>query len=106
MSVVSKNSRKVPSQQMRAVLHVLSGDPSLEALVKPHIDFENESILWEHIFAIPFGSGHRAAVMLAFGLWTDQLKLRSNPFSAALAMDANLQRAYLEAQAIRWGLVS
>jgi hypothetical protein len=90
---------------MRAVLLVLDADPYLKQMVEPHIDFNNESIFWPQIFKIPFGSGHRAAVTFIYCIWTDELRPKSNPFGSALSMNANLQRACLQALALRWGLV-
>lgn len=102
---VQKYQRK-PSQQMRAVLCVLGADQSLLKRVEPFIDFERESIYWDQISKISFGSGHRAAITWAYGIWTDQQRPRANAFDAALSMDPNLQSAVLRALAIRWGLYS
>jgi hypothetical protein len=89
---------------MRAVLHVLKADPRLYERVSPFIDFERETIIWNEIARLGFGSGHRAAITWCYGIWVDEPKPRSNCFDAALSMDQNLQGAVLEALAMRWGL--
>jgi hypothetical protein len=96
--------QKKPSQQMRALLCLFSADPFLLDRVKPFIDLERESIHWDQIFKINFGSGHRAAVTWAYGIWTDEQRPRVNIFDAALSMDSRLQTAALQALALRWGL--
>ncbi len=95
-----------PSQQMRAVLCLLKADPNLYQRVQPFIDFDRESIYWDQISKISFGSGHRGALTLAYGIWTDEQRPRANVFDGALSMDSRLQSAALRALAIRWGLDS
>ncbi len=89
---------------MRAVLHVLKADPSLYERVIPFINLQTEPIFWHDIFRLGFGSGHRGAVTWCYGIWVDEPRPRSNPFDAALSLDARLQIAVLEALAMRWGL--
>jgi len=89
---------------MRAVLHVLKADPHLYERVFPFINFDTETIYWNEIFRIGFGSGHRGAVTWCYGIWVDEPRPRSNCFNAALSMDPRLQVAVLEALAMRWGL--
>ena len=100
-----KPQRKV-STQMRAVLMIFGADPYLMSMVGGHINLETETIHWDPILKFPWGSGHRAAVIYAYGVWTDEVRSRSNPFDAALSMNPALQMAALRALAIRWGLHS
>jgi hypothetical protein len=98
------NSEQKFSTQMQAVLLILDADPYLKEHIEPFIDFRNETISWEPILKMSFGSGHRAAVSWMYGLWTDELRPGSNPFDAALSMGPGLQLATLKAMAFRWGL--
>jgi len=100
---IAKQERK-HSLQMRAILHILNVDSDLYERVLPFIDLDRETIYWNEIFRIGFGSGHRAALAWCYAIWTDEPKPRSNCFDAALSMDANFQTAVLEALAMRWGL--
>ena len=93
-----------PSQQMRAVLHVLKADAHLYERVLPFIDLRNETIYWEPLLKVSFGSGHRAAITWIYGIWTDEMRPKANCFDAALSMDPTLQVAVLEALAMRWDL--
>ena len=92
------------SIQMCALLLIFTADPRLMKSVEPFIDLKNEAYDWEQIRKIPMGSGHLAAVSLAFGIWTDRVLEDSNPFELALNMDRPLQRACLQALSLRWGL--
>jgi hypothetical protein len=105
-TIETQSYHKRPSQQMRAVLCLLKADPTLFQRVRPFIDFDRESIYWDQISKISFGSGHRGAIALAYGIWTDEQKSRANVFDGALSMDSRLQAAALRALAIRWGLDS
>jgi len=89
---------------MRAVLRIIETDNYLRDNVLPFIDLEHESIEWDQIFSFAFGSGHRAALVFAFGLWADQLRDGSDPFDAAFSLNPTLQRAVFQGLAIRWGL--
>ena len=92
------------SVQMRAVLLILNADRRLMNSVSPFINFDTETIFWNEICKISFGSGHRAAVTWAYSIWTDELRPRANCFDAALSMTPDLQAAVLQALALRWGL--
>ena len=94
------------STELRAVLRIIEADEFLRCWVLPFIDCDNESIDWDGIFAMPLGSGHRAALVMAFGIWTDRLREGSNPFEMAFSLGHDLQRAVLAALAIRWGVFS
>ena len=89
---------------MRAVLMIFNADPYLIEAVSPFINFESETIFWDRINKIPFGSGHKAAVAWAYGVWTDEPKARTNCFDGALNMSPHLKVAVLEALCLRWGL--
>ncbi len=91
------------SQQMRAVLLVLTADPYLMEAVTPFINFETESIYWDKIQKLPLGSGHKSAVRWAYGIWTDEMP-KGNCFGGALNMSSFMQVAVLEALCLRWGL--
>lgn len=99
-----QTTQRERSQQMRAIIKILEADEYFMKMVKPCIDFENESINWDQIFKFSWSSGHRAAVLFIYSLWTDEIRPRSNLFDAALSMSPILQHATLEALAIRWGL--
>ncbi len=94
-----------PSVQIRAVLMILEADPYLKKALSPYIDLNLESIYWDEIFEIPFGSGHSALVSWAYGIWTDEPRPRANVFDGSLNLSPKLQAAVLNALALRWGLV-
>jgi hypothetical protein len=96
--------QRKPSAQMRAVLMILEADSYLKKTVLPFVDVNRESINWEPIFKMPFGSGHKAAVTWAYAVWTDEVRMKSNPFDGALSLSPALQRAVLQALALRWGM--
>ena len=92
------------SQQMRATLLIFNADPFLMAAVAPYITIETETIQWNKIFKLPLGSGHKAAILWAYGVWTDDQPERGECFEGALSMDSALKVAVLEALCMRWGL--
>ena len=94
--------RKI-SQQMRAVLLIFNADPYLMEAVTPFINIENESIAWDKILKLPFGSGHKGAIHWAYDIWTDEMP-KGNCFDRALSMSPFLQVAVLESLCLRWGL--
>lgn len=98
----NETSRK-PSQQMQAFLLILSADPYLMKAVAPFINLKTETIYWDKILKIPFGSGHKGAIRWAYGVWTDEMPY-GNCFDGALSMSPLLQVAVLEALCLRWGL--
>lgn len=100
---IQKSQTKL-SCQMRAVLLIVEADPYFKNAVLPFIDLERESIGWNRIFKIPFGSGHKAAAHWMFSVWTDEVGPKANPFDAALSMSVDLQMACLKALALRWGI--
>lgn len=57
------------SLQMQAVLRVLKADPYLYDCVSPFINFDTETIYWNEIFRMDFGSGHRGAVTWCYSIW-------------------------------------
>lgn len=91
------------STQMCALLMIFSGDASLMDAVEPFVDLKLESIDWVGIHSLPMGSGHKAAVAFAYGVWTDEVLDGYNPFGLGLSMERPLQRACLQALALRWG---
>jgi hypothetical protein len=92
------------STQMRAVLMIMEADSYLKKAVLPFVDVNRESINWEPIFKMSFGSGHKAAVTWAYAIWTDEVRAKSNPFDGALSLSPALQKAVLQALALRWGM--
>ena len=102
-AVMSKPQRKL-STQMQAVLLILNADPNLMERVRSFINVESETISWDPLLKMGLGSGHRAAITWAYGVWTDELRPESNPFDAALSLDPKLQVAVLKALGLRWGL--
>ena len=99
---VQMPTRKI-SQQMRAVLLIFNADPYLMYAVSPFINMETETIYWDKIQKLPFGSGHKGAIRWAYGVWTDQMP-KGNCFDGALSMSPHLQFAVLESLCLRWGL--
>ncbi len=97
-------ANRKPSQQMQSVLLIFRADPNFLASVAPWIDLNNETIRWDKIFRIPFGSGHQAAVTFAYGLWVDKQRLGKDVFECCLNMDFRLKAAAVEALRLRWGL--
>lgn len=80
---------------MRAILLIFGADKFLMESVAPFINFDTETIYWDQINKIPFGSGHRAATAWAYGLWTDEPRPKSNVFDAALSLSpASRQRFF------------
>jgi hypothetical protein len=98
--------QKKLSTQMCAILLIFCADTVLMESIEPFVDLKTESIDWEQIRRIPFGSGHRAATSIAYSIWTDKILEGGNPFELALSMEKPLQRACLQALAVRWGLKS
>jgi hypothetical protein len=94
------------SNELRAVLRIIEADDFLVRNVLPFIDCERESIDWDRIFSMSFGSGHYAAVTAAYGIWTDHVREGCDPFNMAFSLGPKLQLAVLSALAIRWGLAS
>ncbi len=89
---------------MCAVLVLLSADQFLMKSVEAFINLNTETIYWDEIFKISFGSGHRASISWAYGIWTDEMRPSANLFDGALSMSPALQSAALQALAMRWGL--
>ena len=93
------------SPQMRAVLAIFSYDHFLMEFIGKAVDFENDSVDWDEIFAASLNAGQHAACLWAFSLWRDELRGDyPNMFEAALSMDTNLKTAVLRALRMRWGL--
>jgi len=103
-SLLKQNLQTKLSTQMRAVLMIFNADPYLSECALPFVDTERDSICWDPLFKMGFGSGHKAAVVFAYSVWTDEIKENCNPFDAALSMSQDLQAACLKALALRWGL--
>ncbi len=92
------------SSQMCAVLRIVTAEPHLSDAVFRFINIHDDSIDWEPIFALELGAGNRAAIQIAYAVWTDQLKAGSNLFEDALNMTPDLKRACLKAIGMRWNL--
>ena len=92
------------SNEMRAVLLIFNADQYLMENVGPFINVETETINWNVILKMAFGSGHKAAVLWAYAVWTDTQPDHGDCFDAAFSMSPHLQIAVLEALCLRWGL--
>lgn len=92
------------SPQLRAVLTILCGDRHLMEATMPHVDLNADSIQWEGIYHLALSPTQKAAVDIAFGIWTDEQKPDTNFFGPVLNMATDLQTAVLRALAIRWGI--
>jgi hypothetical protein len=95
---------KLP-RELRAVLRIFNADDELKRKALPHVNIDSQSVDWLAIWANDFGGGHTGAIVWAQALWADQVETKADPFDRAFALDGNLQRACIEALAVRWGLV-
>ena len=106
MSLQLNETVQVPveklSNQMRAVLRIVTAEQHLSDAVFRFINIESESIDWEPIFKLDLGAGNRAAILIAYAVWTDQLKPDCQLFEDSLSMTPDLKRACLKAIGIRW----
>ncbi len=96
--------KRQPSVQMLCVLTILTADKLIEKGVEKYIDLYNERIDWDSIFDLRWNSEQIGSIHWAYGLWTDELKFKSNPFDSALTANSNQQIAILRALALRWGI--
>lgn len=103
MEMKQTTQRKM-SEQMRAVMTILSSSEELLKKAKPYVDLGNESINWDEIFKVAKSASHQSLVGFAFALWRDELKPRINIFDGALNLDRSAQMAILQAMMIRWNL--
>lgn len=92
-------------RELRAVLRIFNHDQELKAKALPHVNIERKSIDWPKIWANDLGGGHAAAILWAQAIWCDGIETKGDLFDRAFAMDAGLQRAVIEALAIRWGIL-
>ena len=99
------STTRQPSREMRAVLHIINADPEIKRLALRHIDQERERINWEAIWSQDYCGGYSAVMLWIQAIWCDQVETKGDPFNRAFAMDAHLQKAVIEALAIRWGLL-
>ena len=105
MNSAQQTTRKV-SREMRAVLHIINADPETQRLGLRHIDQERERINWEGIWNQDYCGGFGAVMLWVQAIWCDRKETKGDPFDRAFAMDPHLQKAVLEALAIRWGLMN
>ncbi len=102
--IETQKTKRQPSVQMLCVLTILTADKAIEKAVEKHIDLYNERIDWDSIFAVKWNSEQIGSVHWAYSLWTDELKLKSNPFDSALSANSHQQMAILRALALRWAI--
>ncbi len=95
---------RAPSKQMQCVIMVLTADAELARVSASHVDCHNETIHWQGIFKSYLSPGLKAAALLAYALWTDEMKPKSNFFDLALGMENDLKVACLTALGMRWGI--
>ena len=105
MPKTEQKLKRQPSREMRAVLHIINADPDLQRLGLKHIDQENERINWKGIWNQDYCGGWGAAMLWVQAIWCDRVETKGDPFDRAFACDPHLQKAILEALAIRWGLL-
>jgi len=105
MNELSQKNQRTPSREMRAVLHIINADPEMQRLALRHIDQERERINWEGIWNQDYCGGFAAAMLWVQAIWCDRVKTKGDPFDRAFAMDFHLQKAVIEALAMRWGLI-
>jgi hypothetical protein len=101
---LTDSESKLP-RELRAVLRIFTADEELKRKTLPHVNIERQSINWPKIWSNDFGGGHSAAIVWAQAIWCDRIETKADPFDRAFAMDFSLQRACIEALAIRWGLI-
>lgn len=104
-AICFQNRPRRLSVQMRAILMILEADPHLKAALSPHLDLNMESIYWDKIFKLPFGSDQFTIVGWIYAIWTDELRPRVNLFDGSVNLSPRVQAAILNALALRWGLV-
>ena len=92
------------SQQMRAVLAILSADHGLYDLTSPFVNFATESIDWEKILGLPLCQSQMAVCHFAYACWRDEFPEGTNPFDAVLTADAVYLKAITKGLSVRWGL--
>lgn len=103
-AIAQSQPAKKLSTQMVALLLIFSADAGLMASVEPFVDLKQNMVDWDQILKTPFSSGHWAAVLIAYSMWTDKVFEGSDPFEAALNMDRPLKRGCIHALELRWGL--
>ena len=96
-------ARKI-SIEMRGALLIFNADEHLMAQVAPFLDIEGDSIKWSVILNLALGAGHKAAILWAYAVWTDNQPERGECFEMAHSMSPHLKIAVLEALCLRWGL--
>lgn len=92
------------SIEMRAALLIFNADQRLMDQVAPFIDIEGDAIKWSVILKLSLCSGHKAAILWAYAVWTDDQPERGDCFEMAHSMSPHLKIAVLEALCLRWGL--
>lgn len=109
--MVNQNKQETSQQtqsplpsELRTVLMIFEADNEMKTKALPCVDLEKREINWNKIFSQDFASGHRAALVWAKALWTDQSPVKSDPFDRAFSMDTHLRKAVVQALAMRWGL--
>lgn len=105
MEQTSIITKRQPSREMRAVLHIINSDSEMQRLGLKYIDQENERINWKGIWSQDYCGGFAAAMLWAQAIWSDKVETKGDPFDRGFAMDPHLQKSVLEALAIRWGLI-
>ena len=91
------------SQQMKAVMTIVSACSDMNRYASPHIDLRLDKIDWDPIFKVRWTMSQKTALGWAFALWRDEARPRLNVFENSAAMDRELQVAVLHAAMIRWG---
>lgn len=91
--------------RMKALLAIFTADPALMEFVGNAVDFQNDLVDWDRIFASSLSPEQHGSCLWAFGLWTGEPRNETNVFEVGLSLDANLRTAVLKAIRIRWGLV-
>jgi hypothetical protein len=104
LSIDLKTEAPLPNE-LKAVLLILRADETLRSKALSFVDIDRRSIDWEKIFSNDYSGGHMAALVWAKAIWCDEVTTKSDPFDRAFSMNPPLQRAVLEALAIRWSLI-
>ena len=66
------------SAQMRAVMLLLSAEPTLQKALAKFVDQSLESIEWDGLFKAANGADAKVCVHWAYAIWRDEIKPKCN----------------------------
>ena len=92
------------SRKMRAIQNIFQADKKLSEAVSLFVDANADCVFWEMIYRLPLNCEQTVAVDFAHSIWDSERFTLSCIFEDGLDMNPDLQKAVLDAIAIRWGL--